>query len=119
LEFILSATSAGPLCSGHRRKVDRLRIGDGSQNGLFWCHQPLFRPVLVGESERGSLAQRRRFHDRWEWAAQGVRYHFFLAWCVSDIRCEFVDEGELSLLAGAPRLRGAEQGCDEWLVVGE
>ncbi len=27
---------AGPLGSGHRRKVDRLRIGDGSQDGPIW-----------------------------------------------------------------------------------
>ncbi len=40
-----------------------------------------------------------------------------MAWCVSDVCCEFADEGELSLLAGRPRRRGAEQGCDEQLAV--
>ncbi len=48
---------AGSLRSGHRRKVDRLRIGDGGQNGLLQCRQPLFRPVLGGESGRGRLAR--------------------------------------------------------------
>jgi hypothetical protein len=53
------------------------------------------------------------------WAAQGVRYHVLLAWCVSDVRCEFGNEGELLLLAGRPRQGGAKQGCDERLVVGQ
>jgi hypothetical protein len=70
-------------------------------------------------STRGPLVRRRRLHGCWRRAAQGVRHHVFLAWCVSDVRCEFGDEGELSLLAGRPRRRGAEQGCDEWLVVGQ
>jgi hypothetical protein len=51
---------AGQLHSGHRRKVDRLRIGDGSQDGPIRSCQPLFRPVLGGESGRGPLAWRRR-----------------------------------------------------------
>jgi hypothetical protein len=64
------------------------------------------------------MVWRWRLHScRWR-AAQCVRYHVLLAWCVSDVRCEFGDEGELALLAGRPQRCGAEQGRNERLVVG-
>jgi hypothetical protein len=47
VEFIISATSGQDRCAAAiAEKVDRLRIGDGGQNGLLQCCQALFRPVL-------------------------------------------------------------------------
>jgi hypothetical protein len=76
---------AGPLVGGHRRKVDRLRIGDGSREGPFRSRQPLLRPVIGGGSGRRVLFRRRRLRGRRGRSAQGVRYHVLLAWGVSDV----------------------------------
>jgi hypothetical protein len=43
---------AGPLRSGHRRKIYCLCLGDGGQNGPLRCNQALLRPVLGGGGGR-------------------------------------------------------------------
>ncbi len=110
---------AGTLRGGHCRKINCLRLGDGGQNGPIGCYQALLRPVLGGGGGRNWLCCRRLLCGCWWPSAQGVSHHVLLAWCVSDVRCKLGNEGQLSLLAGRPGCRGAEQGCDQWLVVSD
>ncbi len=56
---------AGMLLSGHHRKIDCLRLGDGSQNGPLRCNQGLFQPVLSSGGGRNQLCCRRLLCSRW------------------------------------------------------
>ena len=115
VEFIISATSGQERCAA-AEKSTACTSAMAAKMGCSGVTRPSSGQSSAVENR---LCCWRLLSGRWWQSAQGVSHHVLLAWCVSDVRCKLGNEGQLSLLAGRPGCRGAEQGCDQWLVVSD